>query len=187
MQDSINKEDIAIRPFRLTHIPRFAQARNEIEREAEHLVAKGGERKETSLHLLARILLHRGRMRTFLAWDKQHVIGHVSLVFAKFKKLRGNVYLTIALREAYRGKGIGSRLMETAETYAKTRGIRRVELEVFSKNTHAVYLYKKRGYILEGTKRRAVQQDDSTFDDVLVMSKFLAFILIFDISATLFL
>ena len=84
--------------------------------------------------------------------------------------MRGNVYFTIAVREAYRGKGIGTALMEKAENYAKSKGIRRVELEVFGKNIKAITLYKARGYEIEGVKKEAVTTRDG-FDDIIIMTK----------------
>jgi ribosomal protein S18 acetylase RimI-like enzyme len=91
-------------------------------------------------------------------------------VFPKFTKLQGNAYLTIALREKCRGQGIGSMLMEQAEIYAKNKKIRRIELEVFGKNTNAIELYKNRNYEIEGVKKEAIK-DSNGFDDIIIMTK----------------
>jgi len=98
-------------------------------------------------------------------------LGYVSLVFARFKKLRGNAYLTISVIGDYRGQGLGTKLMTAAENLARARGLRRIELEVFSQNP-AVNLYRRLGYEEEGSKRRAVENGDG-FDDIILIAKFL--------------
>lgn len=167
---TIITSDIIITPFKYVHAHTFAKLRREIDRESEHLVAKRGERKENAIHVIAKLLISQRRTVTLLAFYNKEAIGYVSLVFPKFKKLQGNAYLTIALREKYRGQGIGSMLMEQAELYAKEKGIRRIELEVFGKNTNAIALYKKRDYEIEGIKKDVVK-DREGFDDVIIMTK----------------
>lgn len=161
---------VDIRLLRLFEIPMFAKLRKDIEKESQHLIAKKGERKQNILYSLATILINRKRTHTFIAWDKDKSVGYLSLVFAKFRKYRGNAYLVVALRTAYRGQGIGSRLMETAEAFAKKHGKRRIELEVFAKNKNAIELYEKLGYIVEGIKKNAVEDEDG-YDDIIIMTK----------------
>ena len=60
--------------------------------------------------------------------------------------------------------------MEEAESYSKNRGIRRMELEVFGKNTHAIEMYKKREYLVEGIKKDAIEAYGE-FDDIIIMAK----------------
>ena len=159
-----------IRHLQLYEIPIFAKLRNKISDEAEHVIAKRGERKDIGVLILAQILLSKRRTHTFLAWDRSKAVGYVSIIFAKFRKFQGNAYLTIAVSASHRNQGIGSQLMDTAESFAKSLGKRRMELEVFGKNTKAIGLYKKRGYIIEGIKKNAVL-DDNGFDDVIIMTK----------------
>ena len=156
--------------FKYRHAHLFANLRRDIDKESDYLLAKKGERKENALHVIAKLLLSQRRTVTHMAFDGNEVIGYVSLVFPKFNKLRGNAYLTIGVREKWRGKGVGSTLMEAAETYAKNKGVRRLELEVFGKNKNAINLYLGRGYQIEGTKKDAVE-DSSGFDDVIIMAK----------------
>lgn len=169
----MNNFDIQIIPFTYRHAHLFSKLRRDIDHESDHLLAKKNERKENGIHVLVRLLLSQRRIVTFLSFHGTTDVGYVSLVFPKFAKLRGNTYLTIAVREKYRGKGIGNMLMNKAEEYAKTKGIRRIELEVFGGNTKAIELYTKRNYEIEGIKKEAVQTSDG-FDDIVIMVKRLA-------------
>ncbi len=162
--------DLRIAQFTYKDARVFSKLRIDTDRESDHVLAKRDERTENALHVIIRLLISQRRIITFLAFDKDEAIGYVSLVFPKYTKLRGNAYLTIAIREKYRGKGVGTQLMNKAEEYAKGKGGRRIELEVFGKNTVAVEMYKKRGYEVEGTKKDAVESHDG-YDDIIFMAK----------------
>jgi ribosomal protein S18 acetylase RimI-like enzyme len=162
--------DLRIVQFTYRHAHLFSKLRRDIDRESEHVLAKKDERKENALHIIARLFISQRRTITFLAFADTVAIGYVSLVFPKFIKLRGNAYLTIAVREKYRGLGVGSMLMDRCEIYAKERGTRRIELEVFGKNEKAIALYKRRGYVVEGIKKEAVETVDG-YDDIIIMAK----------------
>lgn len=167
-------EDPVIRPLMWSDVKRFIALRHEIEEEARHLGPDKGERKskETDLYTLLRMVAHRRRMFTFVALDGNALVGYMSIILAKFKKFSGNAYITLSVRASHRGRGIGTRLLEAAEAFGRERGIRRLELEVFAKNENAVRLYERRGYEIEGRRKKAVE-DGGEFDDVLLMAKFI--------------
>lgn len=52
----------------------------------------------------------------------------------------------LAVEPAAEGRGIGRRLVEAAETWAKGKGYRRMTLNVFHTNTRARALYERAGY-----------------------------------------
>jgi len=163
---------VVVFPLHLRHIFAFARLKRDIESHASHLVVSGGERRESGLHILARMIISQRKLHTVIAADESGFVGYVSLVFPRFRKLRGNAYLTISVKEACRGKGVGTMLMHAAEDCARTRGARRIELDVLSKNTGAIHLYERLGYVVEGRRREAVQ-DAEGFDDVVMMAKFI--------------
>jgi len=69
--------------------------------------------------------------------------------------------LGIALLPAFRGQGIGKRLILRTLDAARAFGLRRVELTVRENNASAIALYKKVGFEVEGLQRRAVHVDDA--------------------------
>ena len=166
----MSNQNIKIIPFTYKHAHIFSKLRRDIDNSSACVLANKGERKENALHVIAKLLISQRRTVTFLAFDGLLDMGYVSIVFPRYTKLKGNAYLTIGIREEYRGKRIGGMLMEKAEKYAKSRGVRRMELEVFGKNTHAIELYKKRGYEIEGIKKEAIQSGDG-YDDLVIMAK----------------
>jgi RimJ/RimL family protein N-acetyltransferase len=151
-------------------VVRFADMRNHMDEETDNLVAKPKERKDTGLRMLARMVVNR-RLKTLVAKEGPHIVGYVSLIFAKFAKMKGNAYLTISVRASHRGKGLGTTLMKEAEAFAKSHKVRRIELEVFGQNP-SIKLYERLGYQVEGRRKDAVE-DDGKFDDVIFMAKFI--------------
>lgn len=67
---------------------------------------------------------------------------------------------------AYRGRGLGRRLLSAALNQARISGLIRVELSVHADNTRAVALYEKTGFIREGVQRRSVLIDGRFIDTV---------------------
>lgn len=53
---------------------------------------------------------------------------------------------TLVVAQAYRGLGVGRKLMERAERWAHARGIPRIELNVFEFNEEARIFYEALGY-----------------------------------------
>lgn len=173
MKSSDNKNNkISISLLEWSDLRAFMRLRHEIEAEAAHLVPKRGERKESILYVILRFMANRRRTRILIASNNKKIVGYISIIFAKFKKLRGNAYLALSVAPSSRNQGIGTELMRAAEDFAKKRGVRRLELEVFGKNEKAISLFKRLGYEEEGRRRQAVQDEDS-FDDMIFMAKFL--------------
>ncbi len=148
----------------------FFSLRDEVEREAPHLMASGEGRKEGVLFSLARFFANRDRMFVFVAMDGGEMVGYLNLMFARFEKLRGNAYLSVSVKASHRNLGIGTRLMEIAENFCKEKKMHRLELEVFARNSKAIELYRRLGYVEEGRKNNAVQTG-SGFDDIVFMAK----------------
>jgi RimJ/RimL family protein N-acetyltransferase len=71
--------------------------------------------------------------------------------------LTGHVaFLGMDIYKDYRNQGIGSEMMRQVIEWAKETGVKRIELEVFARNSPAIYLYEKFGFEVEGTRRRSV-------------------------------
>ncbi|WP_324607170.1 GNAT family N-acetyltransferase [Planococcus massiliensis] len=59
----------------------------------------------------------------------------------------------LGIAEEHRGKGIGTELFAALESWARKKGLRRLELTVMETNAAGQALYKKAGFEVEGTKR----------------------------------
>lgn len=71
--------------------------------------------------------------------------------------------------EPYRGQGLGHRLLETAEDWARQQGLPRISLSIGARNTLGQKLYESLGYRVE-TLRMAKQLSPCGPDDVDALS-----------------
>ena len=71
----------------------------------------------------------------------------------------------MAVRDDWQGMGVGSALMQAAVDLAdKWLNISRLELQVYTDNEPAVRLYKKYGFVIEGTLVRFAYRDGQYVD-----------------------
>jgi ribosomal protein S18 acetylase RimI-like enzyme len=71
--------------------------------------------------------------------------------------------------EGYRGQGLGRRLMETAEEWARSQGFPRISLAVSVGNTIGQRLYESLGYQAE-TLRMSKKLDSQAADELLLVN-----------------
>lgn len=85
---------------------------------------------------------------TFLAFHGQQPVG-AAICFPGFSTFAGRPLVNVhdlAVRKDFRGKGIGSQLLNAVEDFARSRGCSKVTLEVRDANPLAERLYRRRGY-----------------------------------------
>jgi GNAT superfamily N-acetyltransferase len=76
------------------------------------------------------------------------------------------------LQHIVQGQGIGRRMLDACLSLARSTGIEKVELEVFSDNLAAVRLYETFGFSHEGLKVRGRKLEDR-YQDVKLMTLWL--------------
>jgi len=80
--------------------------------------------------------------------------------------VRHEAVLGITVAKEWRGRGVGDTMMSRAVDWARQSGvITRIELQVFTSNTTAIRLYKKHGFEIEGSRRKAVFREGKYHDD----------------------
>ena len=68
----------------------------------------------------------------------------------------------------YRRRGIGRSLLATAVDWARSAGIRKLELHVFPWNTPAIRLYEQFGFEREGVRRGHYSRNGADVDALLM-------------------
>lgn len=99
------------------------------------------------------------------------IVGQIGMeVYARHRrKHAANIGMAVA--EAHQGKGIGSALLASIiEMATGWLAVRRLELEVYTDNHSAIALYKKHGFVVEGTAK-AYAFRDGKYADVLMMAR----------------
>ena len=78
----------------------------------------------------------------------------------------------LAVIHGRRGMGVGRSLLRRAESWARKRGVVRLDLGVMAGNREALALYRSEGFVEEGIRSRAFRVKDR-FVDQIMMVKFL--------------
>ncbi|HNS52420.1 MAG TPA: GNAT family N-acetyltransferase [Anaerolineae bacterium] len=74
----------------------------------------------------------------------------------------------------WRGRGVGSALIEHALEWAAAQGVEKVRLGVRAENDRARHLYIRFGFVEEGYRLRDVKDSTGTYYDVIEMAWFAA-------------
>ena len=107
---------------------------------------------------------------TLLAFLNDELAGVINITADHRPRIRhiGDIFLGI--KKSFWGFGLGSILMEEGIEWAKSSGvIRRLQLTVQKRNTAAIHLYKKMGFITEGLQERGACTERGEFLDVYLM------------------
>ena len=69
----------------------------------------------------------------------------------------------------WRGRGVGSALVQAAIGWARAQGLHKLSLEVFAHNTAAIGLYRKCGFVEEGRRVKQYRRVSGELWDSIVM------------------
>jgi ribosomal protein S18 acetylase RimI-like enzyme len=149
------------------YVPSFWEAIDSVARERKYLLFLEPPPISTTKPFIQKIIDNNGTQ--FLALDKDQVVGWCDILRQECEGTQHIGVLGIGVIKTYRRKGIGEQLIKKAITDAFSKGIKRIELEVFASNTEATALYQKLGFQTEGRKRNA-RYLDGVYDDIIVMA-----------------
>lgn len=68
----------------------------------------------------------------------------------------------------YWGQGLGTRLLQIMESHAKKVGVSRIEAMVRIGNDRGEHLYKKNGFVIEGTRKKAAFINGTFWDEYFI-------------------
>ncbi|WP_080240562.1 GNAT family N-acetyltransferase [Spirosoma rigui] len=81
--------------------------------------------------------------------------------------------LTIVVKPAYQGRGVGKQLFRTFLNEVDTNWpqIKRIELESRSSNRASIGLYERLGFVQEGTMTNKTRNADGRYEDSLLLAR----------------
>ncbi len=158
--------DVHIEPSRPELVDSFQDCLDSVARERQHLAFDQAPPLE-QMRLFVAEGLERGMIQYF-AVNGQTVVGWSDIRPGTREIQTHAGTLGMGIRTGYRGRGLGSQLIEWSLTDAWSRGFTRIGLDVFSANTAAIALYRKFGFAQEGVKIRG-RLVDGVYDDIVIM------------------
>jgi len=112
------------------------------------------------------------QVNLLIALQGTRCIGHCLVRSTDHAALRHVAKISMAVSTDFRRAGVGKRLLEEAETWARFHKIHKITLDVLANNRPALRLYEKMRYREEGARKDQVIID-GRFDDELMLAKFL--------------
>lgn len=104
----------------------------------------------------------------FVAEDDGTVVARLSVSRDPHPSSRHVADLGLMVAGSHRRQGVGTALLEQAASWARTAGIRKLELHVFPWNEPALRLYESFGFEREGYRRRQYLRGDEEVDAILM-------------------
>lgn len=101
------------------------------------------------------------------AGDTGGVVGYLTVAIAPY----GVADIGMALRDGWRGAGLGTGLLQAALDWATRAGAHKMALEVWPDNHPAIALYRRAGFVEEGRKRRHYRRADGALWDSILMGR----------------
>jgi RimJ/RimL family protein N-acetyltransferase len=109
--------------------------------------------------------VHSDESRHFVAEAGGEIVGDLGV----FRRGAGPATIGMGVAAAWRGRGVGTALMEACVRWAREQGVHKLSLEVFPWNEPAIALYRKFGFVEEGRLRNHYRRQSGDLWDVLVM------------------
>jgi ribosomal protein S18 acetylase RimI-like enzyme len=102
---------------------------------------------------------------TFVATAVGEVIGSIHV------HTSGHGYgeIGMAIAREWRGRGVGSALMDAAIEWARERGLHKLALDVFPHNAAGIALYRKYGFVEEGRRVKHYRRQSGELWDTIEM------------------
>jgi putative acetyltransferase len=155
---------VEIRPITMHDVPGFHAALDTVAREQRYLAqvaAPPVDRIEGFVHeSVSKDLVQ------FVAVADGTVVGWADVLPEWAQALAHTGSLGMGLLPAWRGQGLGARLLQACIHKAWAKGLTRIELAARADNTRAIRLYERLGFQHEGIKRRGMRFDGVYFDTV---------------------
>jgi RimJ/RimL family protein N-acetyltransferase len=143
--------------------------------ETSFLLYEPGEMK-SNVEVYARRMaegIEKGNWTMFIADCDGSLVGTLFGSRGNAKRTYHSLTVGIGVLRANWGQGIGRSLLGAAESWAKARGVRRLELTVRTTNHRAMALYERVGFEWEGVKRHS-QLVENEYVNEFLMSKLIA-------------
>lgn len=144
----------------------YFECLKKIDQETKFMMFEPDERQYDE-NLITRYLTNKDDL--FIgAFSEHEIVGFLSAKRGSFRRIRHSAYIVIGIRQAFQRQGIGSKLFDKLDEWARKNQLKRLELTVEVSNTPAINLYEKQGFSIEGIKRKTMLVDGEFVDEYMM-------------------
>ena len=164
-----------IRPITEGDAEAYLALARAVDAESRFMMYEPGERQTTVEQQIEQIRAVRAsdNKLVLVAEHEGQLVGYLGAMGGTFHRNHHSAHIFVGILEAFTGQGLGRRLLEETERWARRQGLHRLELTVMRHNARALALYQKMGFEIEGTKRDSLQVEGVYVDEI-CMAKLLA-------------
>lgn len=145
-----------IRQATINDSENFIKMLYQLDSETKYMMFEVGERKADISHIESMIGEDSSKLLTLVIDDNNAIGGFLSAERGSYNRIKHSAYIVIGILSEYRGKGLGTKLFEQLDLWAKFNNITRLELTVIEGNSAAIKLYEKMGFKKEGLKENSM-------------------------------
>ena len=160
---------VTYRKLQLSEAGAFWNLKDQIDHETKYMLFEPGERKEKAYDLsrvednIRQALV--GEDFLLVAEVNDQLVGYISADKGKLNRIAHTAYIVVGILKDYTNRGIGTTFFKELESWAREKEVSRLELTVVCENKIAKHLYEKKGFVIEGTKRKSVCVDGRFLDE----------------------
>jgi RimJ/RimL family protein N-acetyltransferase len=132
------------------------------------LISDGGWRTAVDERRYLRALRRSNDAAVFVAECDDEIVGRLSLGRDPHPASRHVADLGLMVAVSHRRKGIGAALLEQSVSWARSVGVRKLELHVFPHNEAAIALYESFGFRREGYRKAHYRRGPGYVDAILM-------------------
>ena len=166
----MSSQNTKIQPASLDLAKSYNLAVKSVSAEGKFLSGTSGFPIDSTVEFIQEII--DNNWSQFYAVEGDRVIGWCDIIPRKQEFFAHVGILGMGVIKEFRGQGIGEKLLETTLADAQTKGIEKVELEVYASNIPAQNLYRKFGFEVEGVKKKS-KKSQGEYEDVIIMGLWL--------------
>ena len=107
-----------------------------------------------------------------VATHNSEVIGFLDFSAGHRKRIAHTGDFGMSVKKEFRGQGVGSALLGSLIEWAtNSQYIEKINLQVHATNMPAISLYKRKGFVIEGTRQRELKYGENKYIDSVLMAK----------------
>ncbi|EZH65450.1 hypothetical protein DH09_17645 [Bacillaceae bacterium JMAK1] len=164
-----------VRPAAPHDAKQLSYLRQLVDKETDYLDREEGEHNLSAEQFLEIITKdHKEKNRYCVVAElNQEIVGFARLQGSDLIRFQHHVEFGVAILKSHWRKQIGTRLLQDCLSYADQQRIAKVTLRVQEANTKAIHLYKKYGFLIEGTLKNDKKMPDGSLHHTVLMARFL--------------
>ena len=164
---------VTIRPVTEADAAAFLALAHALDRETVFMMLEPGERTTTLDEQRARLaaIVAQPNSTILVAEDpmlpaSEALVGYLAAMGGAYQRNRHSAHLVTGIRQSHAGQGLGTRLFEALEGWAREAGLHRLELTVMAHNVAGLALYRKMGFVEEGVRRHSLRVENGWVDEL---------------------